>query len=525
VEEYVDNSGWELDAVYIHGLGVDNVLTITRDGETYYYHKDGLGSVTELTDATGTLVQAYEYDAWGIPTIYVPDSAIKNTYTFTGREWDASLGLYYYRARHYDPSLGRFLQTDPAGYGDSMNLYVYVSGLPTMLIDPTGMEDWDTDWENGHERAKWITENAGAPWDTDVEKIDIGEVKDGMVYLREEYGGGVISLRKARKIVGEHMYMGALAGTSTIQNRIREAFAGNGIEKECHMLSAVGEGALQGWHEGAVVIADHATLGLVPSWHQESLEVQADARRNGDVLSQVGFGLGKAGVEGVQFWAGTGAWKALGTTAKGVTTFARNSRHVARAVQALSRVPGLARAGRAALTGARALRAAGPLAGKALAVGVTAHSGFEAGRAIAAGDYNAAVHNVGRIGLTIGWTHALTEPQGRSASVETGGNTVYQSVNKAGQVDYVGITGNFEQRAAAHLRLDALRIRPIQGLEALSRADARAVEQVLIEWHGLGRNGGTLLNKINSIATSNPIYESAIARGHEILRTIGCPGF
>ena len=65
------------------------MLTIARDSETYYYHKDGLGSVTELTDPTGTLVQAFEYDAWGIPTIYVPDSAIKNTYLFTGREWDA----------------------------------------------------------------------------------------------------------------------------------------------------------------------------------------------------------------------------------------------------------------------------------------------------------------------------------------------------------------------------------------------------------------------------------------------------
>jgi YD repeat-containing protein len=58
-----NDSGWLLAAVYIHGAGTDNVLAVTRDGQTFYYHYDGLGSVTELTDADGLLPQAYEYDA------------------------------------------------------------------------------------------------------------------------------------------------------------------------------------------------------------------------------------------------------------------------------------------------------------------------------------------------------------------------------------------------------------------------------------------------------------------------------
>ncbi len=58
-------------------------------------------------------------------------------------------------------------------------------------------------------------------------------------------------------------------------------------------------------------------------------------------------------------------------------------------------------------------------------------------------------------------------------------------------------------------------------MQGLSRADARAVEQALIEIHGLGKNGGTLLNKINSISPTNPAYGSQLQRGYELLKTVG----
>jgi RHS repeat-associated protein len=103
-----------------------------------------------------------------------------------------------------------------------------------------------------------------------------------------------------------------------------------------------------------------------------------------------------------------------------------------------------------------------------------------------------------------------------------GSNVVYQALNGAGEVNYVGITNNLERRAAEHLASPrGLQINPIPGLSNLSRADARAVEQVLIETHGLAKNGGTLLNKINSIGSTNPIYREAIRRGTEILRRSG----
>jgi RHS repeat-associated protein len=114
---------------------------------------------------------------------------------------------------------------------------------------------------------------------------------------------------------------------------------------------------------------------------------------------------------------------------------------------------------------------------------------------------------------------------GSAASKAAGDTSVYRSLNAAGETQYVGITRSFEQRAAAHLREKGIAIRKIPGMSNLSRADARAVEQVLIEHQGLGKNGGTLLNKINSIAESNPIYADSLRRGAELLRQAGYPGF
>ena len=93
-----------------------------------------------------------------------------------------------------------------------------------------------------------------------------------------------------------------------------------------------------------------------------------------------------------------------------------------------------------------------------------------------------------------------------------------------GTVDYVGITNDIGRRSIQHAGR-GFNIEPIKGLQNLSRADARAVEQVLIEKYGLMKNGGTLLNKINSIASSNPIYQQAIQRGTELLESIGYTGF
>ena len=85
--------------------------------------------------------------------------------------------------------------------------------------------------------------------------------------------------------------------------------------------------------------------------------------------------------------------------------------------------------------------------------------------------------------------------------------SVYSAVEN-GVTRYVGITDNLSARAATHLGEKGISIQPLAGLTGMSRIDARAVEQVLIEAHGLSKNGGTLLNKINSISQKNSIYSS-----------------
>jgi RHS repeat-associated protein len=105
---------------------------------------------------------------------------------------------------------------------------------------------------------------------------------------------------------------------------------------------------------------------------------------------------------------------------------------------------------------------------------------------------------------------------------EEAGYTVYRSLDEAGEVQYVGITTNLERRAAEHLADTGIEIEEINGLTGLSRGDARAVEQTLIDTYGLGKNGGSLLNKINSISPTRdtPFYLDSLLRGRELLQGV-----
>ncbi|MFA5795305.1 MAG: RHS repeat-associated core domain-containing protein [Candidatus Brocadiia bacterium] len=142
---------------YVYGNNIDEVLQMTRYGTSqswkYYYHDNSLGSIYALTDNTGAIVEKYSYTAYGETSIYDPSNPTEpptkstkgNRFMYTGREYDDETGFYYYRARYYSPTMGRFLQRDPLKNDTLLNLYAYVANNPINLIDPSGKKEKQPD--------------------------------------------------------------------------------------------------------------------------------------------------------------------------------------------------------------------------------------------------------------------------------------------------------------------------------------------------------------------------------------------
>lgn len=136
-------------ATYVFGAWIDDVLQMERGGEAYYYLHNQQASVIGLTDSTGAVVERYHYSPYGCVIITdadgnltannswgTPHSLTRNPYQYTGRRLDEESGLLFFRARYYHCDRGRFLQRDPVGYVNGMNLYA--SYFAVNGTDPTG---------------------------------------------------------------------------------------------------------------------------------------------------------------------------------------------------------------------------------------------------------------------------------------------------------------------------------------------------------------------------------------------------
>ncbi len=151
----VDATGTLLKS-YTWGPGIDNLLAYTihdagtnvynAPASTYYALTDHLGTVHALADESGTIVESYSYDAWGrVLGVHdangtpLSESAVGNNYLWQGRWYSWHTGLYYFRARWYDPVTGRWLSKDPIGIGGGLNQYAAFGNNPVNFRDPDGL--------------------------------------------------------------------------------------------------------------------------------------------------------------------------------------------------------------------------------------------------------------------------------------------------------------------------------------------------------------------------------------------------
>jgi RHS repeat-associated protein len=151
---------------YVHGPGEDEPLVWYEGAGTTdrrWLHADARGSIVAASTGAGTMLAVNRYDEHGIP-------AATNTgrFQYTGQAWLPELGMYHYKARIYSPTLGRFLQPDPIGYDDGLNMYAYAGADPVNGTDPTGTQIvvTGTRLRNGPSaNLRAFSSNTNAHWD------------------------------------------------------------------------------------------------------------------------------------------------------------------------------------------------------------------------------------------------------------------------------------------------------------------------------------------------------------------------
>jgi len=183
-----DSSG-NITAYYVYGSGL--ISKITPSNQAYYYHFDAIGSTIAMSDSSGSIVNKYAYDAFG--KVLNQEEAIPNPFKYVGGYgvMEEGNGLFYMRARYYDPEAGRFINKDPIGFLGGLNMYAYVGNNPVNWIDPLGL-DFSTGVAFHVETVNPLTSGGGGIWGYNYQNNVLYSYSGRGIGL--DIGGGVESV-------------------------------------------------------------------------------------------------------------------------------------------------------------------------------------------------------------------------------------------------------------------------------------------------------------------------------------------
>jgi RHS repeat-associated protein len=261
-------------ARYAEGPSVDEPLALQRGTTTNYYDADGLGSVTSLTATNGSIAQSYTYDAFGNTTNST--GSVTNFLRYTAREFDTETSLYYYRARYFDPNIGRFLSEDPIGLSGGLNLYRYAFNSPIVNTDPSGLcppkkKGCDAAFPSDPTTAKlaqlvYAEGNGSATGDLAVASVVVNDANYGNP---GEFGSGILGVIN-KKFNGTN---DPKFNSVSNANKVASLNAASCRSYKNAALAAVAAQAAGGTNTDALFYFD-TTQPDLPSWLKTGLEDQ-----------------------------------------------------------------------------------------------------------------------------------------------------------------------------------------------------------------------------------------------------------